>query len=95
MSASSVGNEVRDENAPIPAGDKVGDENAPIEPPIMLNPLARFKPLVLPGLFVVLLIFVVIYAVIPIWNAIFTTEEKFQKIGEDGVKSYSRKYQGF
>ena len=36
-----------------------------------------------------------LYAGIPFLNALTKTDEKFQKIREDGVKAYSRKYQGF
>jgi len=90
MSVNPAGNEVLDENAPIPAVDEVRDENASIEPPIALHPLARFRPLVLPGIFVVLIIFAVIYAVIPVWNALCATDNAFEKIRDEGVKAYSR-----
>jgi hypothetical protein len=95
MSASPAGNEVRDDNPPIQSGDELAQDNAPIELPVEPHPLSRFKPLLLPALIAMAIIGGLLYAGIPFLNALTKTDEKFQKIREDGVKAYSRKYQGF
>jgi hypothetical protein len=72
-----------------PVGVEIDHETAPVEPPIPSNPLRR---LVVPGLFAGLIICVVIYAVIPLWNTFCTADNNYQKIREDATKAYSRPY---
>lgn len=63
--------------------------SAPIQPPKASNPLLR---LVVPACGVVLLIYLVVYGVVPWWKMLCTADENIQKMREDSVRAYSRPY---
>ncbi len=73
-----------------PAGDELREETAPVQPP---TPGNRFRPLVLPAVVALVLLCGVIYAVLPMWNGMSTAGKNLQRIREDGVKAWSRRYQ--
>jgi hypothetical protein len=75
------------------SGDEIREEAAPIQPPDTRHPLAPFMPLVVPGILAVVIIGGVIYGVIPMWNAMGTVNNKYDKMRKDAVRSFSTTYQ--
>jgi cytochrome c-type biogenesis protein CcmH/NrfG len=73
-----------------PSGDHAREDSAPIQPPVTANPLAPLARLVIPGLVAVVVICGVIYGVIPLWNAVGSANENYEKMRKDSVEGYSR-----